>query len=62
MSVFENLHYIINVFASSYYPLYPPNEEMSIDYENYHDVCVMPVTPHIFITPSEFKQYIKVTI
>ncbi|KAL4238917.1 DNA polymerase alpha subunit B [Mactra antiquata] len=42
-----------------YYPLYPPNEEMCIDYERYQTACIMPSTPHIFITPSEFKQFVK---
>ncbi|XP_053377619.1 DNA polymerase alpha subunit B-like isoform X1 [Mercenaria mercenaria] len=43
----------------SYYPYYPPHEEMCIDYEKFQTTCIMPTTPHILIVPSEFKQFIK---
>ncbi|XP_052768744.1 DNA polymerase alpha subunit B-like [Mya arenaria] len=43
----------------SYYPFYPPSEEMCIDYEKFPASGFMPTTPHIFILPSEFKQFIK---
>ncbi|WAR20337.1 DPOA2-like protein [Mya arenaria] len=35
------------------------NEEMCIDYEKFPASGFMPTTPHIFILPSEFKQFIK---
>ncbi|XP_063001682.1 DNA polymerase alpha subunit B [Elgaria multicarinata webbii] len=43
----------------SYYPLYPPLEEMSIDYENFYQYAPLPVTPDILITPSDLKYFIK---
>ncbi|MEE6512583.1 hypothetical protein FKM82_019659 [Ascaphus truei] len=43
----------------SYYPLYPPSEEINIDYESFYNYAVMPVTPDIFIVPSELRYFIK---
>nr|XP_033812159.1 DNA polymerase alpha subunit B isoform X2 [Geotrypetes seraphini] len=43
----------------SYYPLYPPAEEMNIDYESFYQYAQMPVTPDIFIVPSELRYFIK---
>ncbi|KAM8940287.1 DNA polymerase alpha subunit B isoform 2-T2 [Pelodytes ibericus] len=43
----------------SYYPLYPPNEEINIDYEGLYNYTTMPVTPDIFIVPSELRYFIK---
>ncbi|MGH0132775.1 UNVERIFIED_CONTAM: hypothetical protein FKN15_050355 [Acipenser sinensis] len=44
---------------SSYYPLYPPAEEMNVDYEQFQAYAQLPVTPDIFITPSELRYFIK---
>ncbi|ERE77902.1 DNA polymerase alpha subunit B-like protein [Cricetulus griseus] len=43
----------------SYYPLYPPHEDMSIDYENFYTYAQMPVTPDVFIVPSELRYFVK---
>ncbi|KAM9302327.1 DNA polymerase alpha subunit B [Gastrophryne carolinensis] len=43
----------------SYYPLYPPHEEMNIDYEALYNYAMMPVTPDVFIVPSELRFFIK---
>nr|8G99_B Chain B, DNA polymerase alpha subunit B [Xenopus laevis]8G9F_B Chain B, DNA polymerase alpha subunit B [Xenopus laevis]8V5M_B Chain B, DNA polymerase alpha subunit B [Xenopus laevis]8V5N_B Chain B, DNA polymerase alpha subunit B [Xenopus laevis]8V5O_B Chain B, DNA polymerase alpha subunit B [Xenopus laevis]8V6G_B Chain B, DNA polymerase alpha subunit B [Xenopus laevis]8V6H_B Chain B, DNA polymerase alpha subunit B [Xenopus laevis]8V6I_B Chain B, DNA polymerase alpha subunit B [Xenopus lae len=43
----------------SYYPLYPPNEEINIDYEALYSYTPMPVTPDVFIVPSELRYFIK---
>ncbi|XP_039100813.1 DNA polymerase alpha subunit B isoform X1 [Hyaena hyaena] len=43
----------------SYYPLYPPQEDMAIDYENFYTYAQLPVTPDIFIIPSELKYFVK---
>uniref|UniRef100_A0A8C5R692 DNA polymerase alpha subunit B n=1 Tax=Leptobrachium leishanense TaxID=445787 RepID=A0A8C5R692_9ANUR len=43
----------------SYYPLYPPNEDLNIDYESLYSYACMPVTPDIFIIPSELRYFIK---
>nr|XP_014435797.1 DNA polymerase alpha subunit B-like [Pelodiscus sinensis] len=43
----------------SYYPLYPPSEEMNIDYENFYNYVPWPVTPDILITPSELRYFVK---
>lgn len=44
----------------SYYPLYPPQEDMAIDYENFYIYAQLPITPDIFIIPSELKYFVKV--
>ncbi|XP_029468187.1 DNA polymerase alpha subunit B isoform X2 [Rhinatrema bivittatum] len=43
----------------SYYPLYPPNEEMNIDYESLYNYAQMSIMPDIFIVPSELRYFIK---
>ncbi|XP_041037922.1 DNA polymerase alpha subunit B isoform X1 [Carcharodon carcharias] len=43
----------------SYYPLYPPAEEMNIDYECFQLYAQIPVTPDVLIVPSELRYFIK---
>ncbi|MGH0169931.1 UNVERIFIED_CONTAM: hypothetical protein FKN15_057985 [Acipenser sinensis] len=43
----------------SFYPLYPPAEEMNVDCEQFQAYAQLPVTPDIFITPSELRYFIK---
>ncbi|XP_072737461.1 DNA polymerase alpha subunit B [Ciconia boyciana] len=43
----------------SYYPLYPPSEELNVDYESFYSYASLPVTPDILITPSELRYFIK---
>ncbi|XP_077185336.1 DNA polymerase alpha subunit B [Paroedura picta] len=43
----------------SYYPLYPPAEEINIDYENFYHYAQLPVTPDVLITPSDLRYFIK---
>ncbi|XP_075043846.1 DNA polymerase alpha subunit B [Mixophyes fleayi] len=43
----------------SYYPLYPASEELNIDYEAHYNYAMMPVTPDVFIVPSELRFFIK---
>ncbi|XP_063800926.1 DNA polymerase alpha subunit B [Pseudophryne corroboree] len=43
----------------SYYPLYPPSEEINIDYDALYNYAMMPVTPDVFIVPSELRFFIK---
>ncbi|XP_068117229.1 DNA polymerase alpha subunit B [Hyperolius riggenbachi] len=43
----------------SYYPLYPPSEEINIDYEAVYNYAMMTVTPDVFIVPSELRFFIK---
>ncbi|XP_041037923.1 DNA polymerase alpha subunit B isoform X2 [Carcharodon carcharias] len=44
---------------NSYYPLYPPAEEMNIDYECFQLYAQIPVTPDVLIVPSELRYFIK---
>lgn len=46
----------------SYYPLYPPQEDMAIDYENFYAYAQLPVTPDVFIIPSELRYFVKASL
>lgn len=50
----------VSLRLCSYYPLYPPQEDMAIDYENFYTYAQLPVTPDVFIIPSELKYFVKV--
>uniref|UniRef100_A0A665XEE2 DNA polymerase alpha subunit B n=1 Tax=Echeneis naucrates TaxID=173247 RepID=A0A665XEE2_ECHNA len=43
----------------SYYPLYPPVEEVNMDYEKFEIFAQMPLTPDILIIPSELRYFVK---
>ncbi|XP_068922369.1 DNA polymerase alpha subunit B isoform X1 [Petaurus breviceps papuanus] len=44
---------------SSYYPLYPPFEDTSLDLEHFYSHAQLPVTPDILIIPSELRYFVK---
>ncbi|XP_056144380.1 DNA polymerase alpha subunit B [Lampris incognitus] len=46
----------------SYYPLYPPVEEVNMDYEKFQCYGQMPLTPDVLIVPSELRYFIKEVI
>lgn len=43
----------------SFYPLYPPNEELNVDYEKFESFAQMPIQPHVTILPSDFMHFVK---
>lgn len=43
----------------SYYPLYPPVEDVNMDYEKFQSYGQMPLTPDVLIIPSELRYFIK---
>ncbi|XP_066282662.1 DNA polymerase alpha subunit B-like isoform X2 [Branchiostoma lanceolatum] len=43
----------------SYYPLYPPSEEVNIDYEHYEQFCRLQTTPDVLILPSDLRYFVK---
>ncbi|XP_057707050.1 DNA polymerase alpha subunit B isoform X2 [Corythoichthys intestinalis] len=43
----------------SYYPLYPPVEDVNMDYEKFQSFGQMPLTPDILIIPSELRYLVK---
>ncbi|KAK3093718.1 hypothetical protein FSP39_019217 [Pinctada imbricata] len=47
------------VTQQSFYPLYPPSEDVGIDFEAFEVQALMPVTPHVLVTPSDLKQFVK---
>lgn len=47
-------------YHCSYYPLYPPAEEVNMDYERFQQYGQLPLTPDILLVPSELRYFIKV--
>lgn len=47
-------------YSFSYYPLYPPAEEVNMDYEKFQQFSQMNLTPDILVVPSELRYFIKV--
>lgn len=47
------------LLQKNFYPLYPPNEEMNIDYLHFEHSAGIPVMPHILILPSDLRHFIK---
>ncbi|XP_069550593.1 DNA polymerase alpha subunit B isoform X1 [Brachyistius frenatus] len=43
----------------SYYPLYPPVEEVNMDHEKFQSFGQMPLTPDVLIIPSELRYFVK---
>ncbi|XP_068596567.1 DNA polymerase alpha subunit B [Brachionichthys hirsutus] len=43
----------------SYYPLYPPAEEVNMDYEKFQSFGQLPITPDVLIVPSELRYFVK---
>lgn len=43
----------------SYYPMYPPAEEVNVDYEKFQSFGQMPLTPDVLIVPSEMRYFVK---
>lgn len=46
----------------SYYPLYPPSEEVNFDHKNFIEYGFMPSTPDILIVPSDLHYFVKVML
>ena len=53
--------YVVSVLFCSYYPLYPPHEDLNVDYDQFDLYARMPCTPHVFIAPSDLRYFIKVS-
>ncbi|XP_037833291.1 DNA polymerase alpha subunit B isoform X2 [Kryptolebias marmoratus] len=43
----------------SYYPLYPPVEELNMDYEKFQSFGLLPLTPDVLVVPSELRYFVK---
>ena len=43
----------------SFYPLYPPSEEINIDFEQLESLGQIEAQPHILITPSDLNHFFK---
>ncbi|XP_019739863.1 DNA polymerase alpha subunit B [Hippocampus comes] len=43
----------------SYYPLYPPVEDVNMDYEKFQRFGQMPLTPDVLLIPSELRYFVK---
>ena len=47
------------IHQRSFYPLYPPNEEVSVDYERFEKYALLPVQPHVLVLPSDVTHFFK---
>ena len=45
----------------SFYPLYPAEESVGLDFQHWQRHCQLPVLPHVLVTPSDFKGFVKVS-
>lgn len=43
----------------SFYPLYPPVEDLNMDYEKFQCFGQMPLTPDVLVLPSEMRYFVK---
>ncbi|XP_015240127.1 PREDICTED: DNA polymerase alpha subunit B [Cyprinodon variegatus] len=43
----------------SFYPLYPPTEEVNMDYEKFQIFSHMLLTPDVLVVPSELRYFVK---
>ncbi len=43
----------------SFYPLFPPSEDVNIDLEQLENVGSLPVQPHVLVTPSDLLHFFK---
>jgi DNA polymerase alpha subunit B len=43
----------------SFYPLYPPSEEVNIDYERLEQYATLPVSPQLLLLPSDLGHFVK---
>ena len=52
---------IFIVCLFSYYPIYPPSEDVCVDYEVFAQHARLPCKPDILIVPSDLKYFAKVS-
>jgi len=43
----------------SFYPLYPPSEELNVDYERLEQHAQLPFAPHLLLLPSDLVHFVK---
>jgi DNA polymerase alpha subunit B len=43
----------------SFYPLYPPSEEINIDYEQLELKAALPRPPHLLLLPSDLSHFVR---
>ncbi|XP_074650812.1 DNA polymerase alpha subunit B-like [Tubulanus polymorphus] len=43
----------------SYYPLYPPGEDVNLEFETFENHARLPSVPHILLVPSDLRYFIK---
>ena len=55
---FQALKHILE--QGNYYPLYPPNDDQSIDSTHLHLTKLGDNAPHLLITPSDLPPFVKV--
>jgi len=43
----------------SFYPLYPPSDELNVDYEKFEQHAGLPLSPHLLLLPSDLVHFVK---
>ena len=43
----------------SFYPSSPPAEDVHVDYPHYEHYAMLPVFPHVLVTPSDLRYFLK---
>lgn len=52
--------FFFHCYYSSFYPLYPPPEEILISFDHF-EYFQLPLKPHILIVPSQFRYFVLVS-
>ena len=47
------------LFQRSFYPLYPPNEEQSVDLEHQEAHGLLASAPHLLLLPSDLVHFVR---
>ena len=47
------------LMQQSFYPLYPPSDEINLDYDHFDVYAKMPVRPDVLVIPSDLRYFIK---
>ena len=55
----QRFAYFFSFQQRSFYPLYPPSEEINMDLEQLETLAKLEVQPHVLILPSDLLHFFK---
>merc|ERR1712098_528176 len=47
------------IHQGNMYPLYPPSEELNVDYESLEQYALLDKAPHLMILPSDLTHFVR---